>query len=68
MIINSNKNVSYHKILPQNLIINKQVLEEKGGFIYAHWDGTEETEDKIKTETDFSLGWLSLLTHTIINP
>ncbi|MCF6353048.1 MAG: proline--tRNA ligase [Cyclobacteriaceae bacterium] len=29
----------------------KQVLEEKGGFIYAHWDGTAETEDKIKNET-----------------
>ncbi|MDT0540426.1 proline--tRNA ligase [Croceitalea sp. P059] len=29
----------------------KQVLEEKGGFIAAHWDGTTETEDRIKTET-----------------
>lgn len=29
----------------------KQVLEEKGGFIYAHWDGTAETEDRIKEET-----------------
>ena len=24
---------------------------EKGGFVYAHWDGTEETEQKIKEET-----------------
>jgi prolyl-tRNA synthetase len=24
---------------------------EKGGFIYAHWDGTDETENKIKEET-----------------
>ncbi len=24
---------------------------EKGGFIYAHWDGTDETEEKIKEET-----------------
>lgn len=24
---------------------------EDGGFIYAHWDGTEETETKIKEET-----------------
>ncbi|PLX03681.1 MAG: proline--tRNA ligase [Marinilabiliales bacterium] len=24
---------------------------EKGGFIYAHWDGTSETEQKIKDET-----------------
>lgn len=29
----------------------KQVLEEKGGFILAHWDGTEETEQQIKNET-----------------
>ena len=29
----------------------KKVLEEKGGFISAHWDGTEETETKIKEET-----------------
>ena len=33
----------------------KQVLEEKGGFIYAHWDGTEETEDKISAETKASI-------------
>ncbi len=24
---------------------------EKGGFILAHWDGTPETEEKIKEET-----------------
>ncbi len=29
----------------------KEVLESKGGFIYAHWDGTSQTEDKIKNET-----------------
>lgn len=29
----------------------KKVLEEKGGFLSAHWDGTSETEEKIKTET-----------------
>ncbi|MEK6616263.1 MAG: proline--tRNA ligase, partial [Bacteroidota bacterium] len=28
----------------------KQALE-KGGFVYAHWDGTSETEGKIKEET-----------------
>jgi prolyl-tRNA synthetase len=25
-----------------------QLLDTKGGFISAHWDGTAETEDKIK--------------------
>lgn len=29
----------------------KRVLDEKGGFVYAHWDGTTETEEKIKEET-----------------
>lgn len=29
----------------------KEVLENKGGFIAAHWDGTPETEEKIKELT-----------------
>ncbi len=29
----------------------KEILIEKGGFILAHWDGTKETEEKIKSET-----------------
>ena len=29
----------------------KTILEEKGGFISAHWDGTPETEERIKNET-----------------
>ncbi|MGB5237028.1 MAG: proline--tRNA ligase [Flavobacteriaceae bacterium] len=29
----------------------KKVLEDKGGFISAHWDGTSATEEKIKDET-----------------
>lgn len=29
----------------------KKVLEDKGGFILAHWDGTPETEEQIKSET-----------------
>jgi len=29
----------------------KEVLQNKGGFILAHWDGTPETEQKIKDET-----------------
>ncbi len=29
----------------------KEVLDSKGGFIYAHWDGTPETEKRIKDET-----------------
>lgn len=29
----------------------KEILETKGGFISAHWDGTSETEEKIKELT-----------------
>jgi prolyl-tRNA synthetase len=29
----------------------KDVIENKGGFVSAHWDGTEDTEDKIKELT-----------------
>ena len=29
----------------------KKIIAEKGGFVYAHWDGTAETEIKIKDET-----------------
>ena len=29
----------------------KKILDDKGGFVLAHWDGTAETEQKIKEET-----------------
>ena len=29
----------------------KQLLETKGGFFLCHWDGTAETEERIKAET-----------------
>lgn len=29
----------------------KKVITEDGGFVYAHWDGTTETELKIKEDT-----------------
>ncbi|ODT35250.1 MAG: proline--tRNA ligase [Sphingobacteriales bacterium 41-5] len=28
-----------------------KLLDEKGGFIFAHWDGTPETEEAIKEQT-----------------
>lgn len=28
-----------------------QLLDEKGGFVFAHWDGTAETEEAIKDQT-----------------
>lgn len=33
----------------------KRILDTKGGFVLAHWDGTTETELKIKEETKATL-------------
>ncbi|MFV0592379.1 MAG: proline--tRNA ligase [Draconibacterium sp.] len=38
----------------------KDVLKNKGGFISAHWDGTPETEDKIKDETKATIRCMPL--------
>ena len=38
----------------------KKVLETKGGFIAAHWDGTAETEDRIKEETKATIRCIPL--------
>jgi prolyl-tRNA synthetase len=38
----------------------KQVLQEKGGFVSAHWDGTSETEDKIKEEVKATIRCIPL--------
>ena len=38
----------------------KKVLAEKGGFISAHWDGTSETESKIKEETKATIRCIPL--------
>jgi prolyl-tRNA synthetase len=38
----------------------KETLESKTGFISAHWDGTNETEDKIKEETKATIRCIAL--------
>ncbi len=38
----------------------KEVLKTKGGFIYAHWDGTNETEEKVKNETKATIRCIPL--------
>ncbi|MGB5982254.1 MAG: proline--tRNA ligase [Nonlabens sp.] len=38
----------------------KKVLKEKGGFISAHWDGTSETENKIKELTKATIRCIPL--------
>ena len=38
----------------------KKVLEEKGGFVSAHWDGTMATENRIKEETKATIRCIPL--------
>jgi len=38
----------------------KSLLNEKGGFIWAHWDGTPETEEQIKAETKATIRCIPL--------
>jgi prolyl-tRNA synthetase len=38
----------------------KMVLEEKGGFIAAHWDGTAATEEAIKNQTKATIRCIPL--------
>jgi len=38
----------------------KDILETKGGFISAHWDGTEETEEQIKDATKATIRCIAL--------
>jgi prolyl-tRNA synthetase len=37
-----------------------QLLDNKGGFIAAHWDGTSDTEDKIKEQTKATIRCIPL--------
>lgn len=38
----------------------KKILNEKGGFIEAHWDGTAETEARVKEETKATIRCIPL--------
>jgi len=38
----------------------KRVLDEKPGFVLAHWDGSAETEEKIKDETKATIRCIPL--------
>jgi len=38
----------------------EKTLDEKGGFISAHWDGTSETEDAIKEKTKATIRCIPL--------
>ena len=38
----------------------KKIIDNKGGFVSAHWDGTEETEEAIKNQTKASIRCIPL--------
>jgi prolyl-tRNA synthetase len=38
----------------------KKVMDTDGGFVYAHWDGTPETEEKIKEDTKATIRCIPL--------
>jgi prolyl-tRNA synthetase len=46
----------------------KQVLENKAGFIVANWDGTAETEEKIKEETGATIRCIPMEDSTVFGP
>lgn len=37
-----------------------KILDSKGGFVFAHWDGTTETEEKIKEKTKATIRCIPL--------
>ena len=39
----------------------EKLLDEKGGFISAHWDGTAETEEAIKEKTKATIRCIPLI-------
>ncbi len=51
------RNANYHEV---NTWADFKTQIEKGGFISAHWDGTAETEEKIKTETKATIRCIPL--------
>lgn len=48
----------------------KKVIDDKGGFVLAHWDGTTETAEKIKEETKATIRCIPLdsFEEGILNP
>lgn len=58
-----NRAVKYreqHTTVVDNFTDFKEILESKGGFLYCHWDGTSETEEKIKEETKATIRCIPL--------
>jgi prolyl-tRNA synthetase len=41
----------------------KSIIKNKGGFVSAHWDGSNETEEKIKKETKATIRCIPIDSH-----
>ncbi|HTB05446.1 MAG TPA: proline--tRNA ligase [Bacteroidia bacterium] len=53
------RNANMHKV--DDYATFKEILDKKeGGFVLAHWDGTKETEEKIKEETKATIRCIPL--------
>jgi prolyl-tRNA synthetase len=52
------RNANIHKVDSYEEF--KKVLDDKGGFVAAHWDGTPETEQQIKDETKATIRCIPL--------
>jgi prolyl-tRNA synthetase len=58
-----NKALAYrdeHITPADSLVEFERLLDEKGGFILAHWDGTAETEEAIKEKTKATIRCIPL--------
>jgi prolyl-tRNA synthetase len=51
---------SANTLIADDYITFKKMLDETPGFILAHWDGTSETEEKIKEETKATIRCIPL--------
>ncbi len=59
MLQAANERIDNHTRHVDNYEEFKTVIEE-GGFVYAHWDGTADTEEKIKEETKATIRCIPL--------
>lgn len=49
-----------HTLRVDDYAIFKKILHDKGGLLLAHWDGSMETEEKIKLETKATIRCIPL--------
>ncbi|MEZ4907695.1 MAG: His/Gly/Thr/Pro-type tRNA ligase C-terminal domain-containing protein [Saprospiraceae bacterium] len=49
-----------HSFSVDNFEDFKKIIEADGGFVYAHWDGTADTEEKIKELTKATIRCIPL--------